>query len=243
MDIKELESGVDPHTHWYYQSKKQPLLRFVSSLQADALHLIDVGAGSGFFSLELQHCFPQTFSQISLVDTAYTEEEISRSGGEPVKKQHELPVKIEQSLVLMMDVLEHLENDTRMLTQIKARASADTPNHFFITVPAFKSVWSAHDVYLGHYRRYTKSSLKKVLLDNGFIVDKIYYLYGTLFPLVFLKRKLSAFFASDNASPQSDMKQLPSWLNALSLKYSSLEMVFTKYNTWFGLTCVAEGRF
>ncbi len=242
MDIKELESGVDPHTHWYYQSKKQPLLGVVSSLHAEALHLIDVGAGSGFFSVALQHHFPTTFSKISLVDTAYTEAEILSSNGETMQKQHELPIKIEQSLVLMMDVLEHLENDSQLLTQLKARAVADT-NHFFITVPAFKSVWSAHDEYLGHYRRYTKSSLKKVLLDTGYTVDKIYYLYGTLFPLVFVKRKLSAFFASAHAPTQSDMKPLPSWLNALLLRYSSCEMLLTKYNRWLGLTCVAEGRF
>jgi hypothetical protein len=241
MDIKELESGVDPHTHWYYQSKKQPLLGVVSTLRNKSLHLIDVGAGSGFFSVALQQHFPTTFSHISLVDTAYTEDEMLTSNGETMQKQHKLPIHIEQSLVLMMDVLEHLENDSQLLAEIKAHAVADT-NHFFITVPAFKSVWSAHDVYLGHYRRYTKSSLKKLLLDNGYTVDKIYYLYGTLFPLVFLKRTLFNFFASTNAPTQSDMKPLPSWLNALLLRYSSLEMLLTKYNRWFGLTCVAEGR-
>ena len=131
MDIKELESGVDPHTHWYYQSKKKTLLGVMSSLHAEALHLIDVGAGSGFFSVALQHHFPTTFPKISLVDTAYTEAEILSSNGETMQKQHELPIKIEQSLVLMMDVLEHLENDSQLLTQLKARAVADT-NHFFI---------------------------------------------------------------------------------------------------------------
>ena len=34
MDLKELESGVDPSTHWYYQSKKIPLIRFVKKIAA-----------------------------------------------------------------------------------------------------------------------------------------------------------------------------------------------------------------
>ena len=32
MDLKELENGVNPDTHWYYQSKKLPLLRFSEQL-------------------------------------------------------------------------------------------------------------------------------------------------------------------------------------------------------------------
>ncbi len=245
MDLKELESGVNPDTHWYYQSKKQPLLRFIRSLKtaANPMNLLDIGAGSGFFSYEVYHQFPERFSTALLIDTAYTAEEINASKLSSVQKQHTLPEHIEHSLILMMDVLEHLADDALMLRQLKKNAPKPATNYFFITVPAFQSVWSAHDVYLEHYRRYTKSSLQTLLRNEGYTVHKVYYLYGTLFPLVFIKRKLANLFAKKNEMPQSDMKPLPAWVNTLLLRYSSLEMLVTRYNTFFGLTCVAEGTF
>ena len=32
MDLKELESGVDPRTNWYYQSKKVPLFKYFENV-------------------------------------------------------------------------------------------------------------------------------------------------------------------------------------------------------------------
>lgn len=245
MDIKELESGVDPATHWYYQSKKIPLLNFIRKITGSnqKLNLIDIGAGSGFFSEEVNTCFPETIQQSILVDTAYTLSEIEGSRKGKMKKQHHLPEQLHNSLVLLMDVLEHLPDDLLMLKNIRQNAMPGIDNYFFITVPAFQSIWSGHDVYLEHYRRYTKTSLLKVLNEAGYKTNKIYYLYGSLFPLVFLKRKLGNVLASKKDAPVSDMKPLPFWLNALLLKYAGLEMLLTRYNTLFGLTCVAEGEF
>jgi len=245
MDIKELESGVDPSTHWYYQSKKIPMLRFIDSIKKDddKFNLIDIGAGSGFFSYEINAYCPENIVKTMLVDTGYSTSEIATSKNALIQKQHELPESLQNSVVLMMDVLEHLEDDLQMLKNIKRNARAGKENHFFITVPAFQSVWSAHDVYLEHYRRYSKTSLLHVLNEASFKTDRIYYLYGSLFPLVFLKRKMGNPFSPKNKPIVSDMKPLPNWLNKLLLKYSQIEMMFTKYNSWFGLTCVAEGRF
>ena len=56
MDLNEIESGVIPTSHWYYQSKKVPLLRYFKKLghiQGKKLTVIDFGAGSGFFTYEL----------------------------------------------------------------------------------------------------------------------------------------------------------------------------------------------
>ena len=55
MDLKELENGVDPSVHWYYQSKKVPLLKYFKKLHQKAgkpLTVIDFGSGSGFFAYD-----------------------------------------------------------------------------------------------------------------------------------------------------------------------------------------------
>jgi hypothetical protein len=74
-----------------------------------------------------------------------------------------------------MDVLEHLEDDHAMLNAIRKNSKGE--NHFFITVPAFMNLWSGHDVYLGHYRRYTKTTLNNLLSSCSFKRDNLYYVY------------------------------------------------------------------
>ena len=50
MDIKELESGVDPNSHWYFRAKRNFLLRNVPK---GCTQSVDIGAGSKYFSYEL----------------------------------------------------------------------------------------------------------------------------------------------------------------------------------------------
>src|SRR5258706_13104357 len=101
MDLKELESGVDPKTHWYYQSKKLPLISFVRKIYSKKktpLTLIDVGSGSGFFMYELMEAVPEMISKIYLVDIGYSEEEIATTKNQHIEKIKSLPDKIENAI-------------------------------------------------------------------------------------------------------------------------------------------------
>jgi SAM-dependent methyltransferase len=169
MDLKEIESGVDPKIHWYYQSKKVPLIDFVKKIFSEKktpLTLIDIGSGSGFFMYELQEAIPEMIAKIYLVDIGYSDEEIAATANQHIEKIKSLPEKIENAIAVMMDVLEHLQDDHGMLNAIKEKSVGE--NYFFITVPAFMSLWSGHDVYLEHFRRYTIPSLRKLLHDSRF---------------------------------------------------------------------------
>ena len=239
MDLKELESGVNPETHWYYQSKKIPLVAFVKKIfrqLGKPVMLVDVGSGSGFFMYELEKLIPEMISKIILVDIGYTEAEILQTSGKRIEKTRELPARIENAVVVMMDVLEHLRDDAVMLKAIREKSVGE--NFFFITVPAFMSLWSGHDVYLGHYRRYTMPSLKSGLNKAAYTYENIYFIYGWIFPLVWLKRKLSPNLKEAN----SDMKLAPSLVNAVLRGICSAEMTVRKWNQIAGVTLVAEGK-
>ncbi|MFT5166657.1 MAG: SAM-dependent methyltransferase [Saprospiraceae bacterium] len=243
MDLKELESGVDPSTNWYYQSKKVPLFKYFKQLvkdQGKKITVIDFGSGSGFFAYELFEAFPEHIEDVLLIDIGYSEEEMAATKNEPVKKLRYIPHGINDSIVVMMDVLEHIEDDYAILEDIKTRLGENA--HFFITVPAFMSVWSSHDVYLGHYRRYTIPMVKKLLTGTKCKIDQQYYIYGSIFPLVWLVRRLKKNEENMTNPDSSDMKPLPGPINFILKKYNSFEMNFRKLNTFFGLTCVAEGR-
>ncbi|MCK2086918.1 hypothetical protein MXC99_01765 [Thauera aromatica] len=52
MDIKETDIlNGDPAQHWYYRSKAEAMVKFLGDTQPSLI--LDVGAGSGFFSRHL----------------------------------------------------------------------------------------------------------------------------------------------------------------------------------------------
>ena len=53
----------------------------------------------------------------------------------------------------MMDVLEHVSDDVGLVREYAKRAKPGT--RFVVSVPAFMWLWSGHDVFLEHHRRYT----------------------------------------------------------------------------------------
>ena len=240
MDLKELENGVQPEKHWYYQSKKQPLLHYTRLLlrKVPKLTIVDVGSGSGFFARELEKEFGDRIEKVWLVDINYTPEEIAETKDQKIEKALFIPEKMNHALVVLMDVLEHLADDLDMLASIR-RACEGGENYYFITVPAFQSLWSGHDDYLGHYRRYKIPMLRNVVKQAGFKSGKFFYLYGALFPLVWLVRRINNLRkkeASSNMAPASPM------VNASLLALNTAEMKVARGNKLFGVTCCSEGR-
>jgi len=235
MDIKELASGADPAVHWYYQTKQLPLLAAFrhATVENPSWHVLDVGAGSGFFSCALARKFPACLGHLTLVDPAYRDDELG--GHEGVTRTRALPATIENTFVILMDVLEHLPDEIALLRSIQRRCRGT--NRFFVTVPAFQALWSYHDVHLGHQRRYTKRRLQDVLRQAGFSVARVGYIYGGITPLVWLYRRLKV-----GDTGRSDMGPVWPPLNALLLHTNRWEWRLSRSNPWFGLTVVAQGR-
>ena len=240
MDLKELESGVDPNIHWYYQSKKIPLIQFVKKVYKASnskLTLVDVGSGSGFFMYELEKDCSAMIDKIWLVDIGYSDAEMAQTENQKIEKRKDLPLQMKNALVVMMDVLEHIEDDVAMLKSIKQNCVGE--NYFFITVPAFMGLWSGHDVYLGHYRRYTINTLRQSLSKANWnnTGKKFFYLFGSIFPLVWLIRKLKK-----NDEVKSNMAPSSKVVNSLLKALCSAEMHLKYLNSVAGVTCASEGK-
>ena len=238
MDLREFSTGVDEGKHWYYETKSIPLLRYFKKCvaqEAGKLHLLDIGAGSGLFSQALLQRAGACVGRVVLVDNGYSPEETSRSVSGRIERVTTLPRTISNSFILMMDVLEHLPDDRAFLADIRDRTEGR--NYFFATVPAFNSLWSSHDVFLGHYRRYSRNRLVDILRQEGYVVERAYYLYASIFPLALLLRKLRA----KSAPLKSDLGPARPLVNALLKSVVGLETRAARLNTLFGLTAIAEG--
>jgi SAM-dependent methyltransferase len=81
--------------------------------------------------------------------------------------------KDQYDTVLLINVLEHLQDDRAAIR--KARSELRMDGTLVIFVPAFGLLMSALDRRLGHHRRYTTASLRKLLEGAGFTVMTLRY--------------------------------------------------------------------
>jgi 2-polyprenyl-3-methyl-5-hydroxy-6-metoxy-1,4-benzoquinol methylase len=88
----------------------------------------------------------------------------------------------------LFDVVEHIEKDVEFLTSIHLYLKEK--GFVFITVPAFKTLWSNEDVDAGHYRRYTTQELEVKLTKIGFDIIQSTYIFSILPIPVYLFRTL-----------------------------------------------------
>ena len=72
-------------------------------------------------------------------------------------------------IIVMHDVLEHLADDAAAARYLGSLLKQG--GRLIISVPALPGLFGHHDVLLGHYRRYTKSSLVRVLGPTSSCAD------------------------------------------------------------------------
>lgn len=203
MDLVEL-GAVQPDRHWYYQSKFSFLRRTLEKLEAIPTQVVDVGAGSGFFAKKFAEHFKT--SRIIAYDPNYTQEFLVQNDKALYQDHLTLTDLANADVVLMIDVLEHIANPKSFLLDFTRQAKKGAT--FLITVPAFMILWSQHDVFLKHYRRYRIRDVQLLVKSSGLDVISSRYLYSTIFPIALLKRRLTS-------GARSDMRELPKVINSL----------------------------
>lgn len=234
MDLKETDIlGPDIGLHWYYHSKARAMLRMLKGTSANTL--LDVGAGSGFFS---HHLLTHTeTAQAWCVDISYPVDSDASTAGKPVHYRRAVGT-LDADLVLLMDVLEHVDDDVGLLKAYVDKVPSGS--RFLITVPAFQFLWSGHDDFLEHKRRYTLRQLESVVAQAGLQVQQGAYYFGLVFPIAtglrLLQRNVS------RAPAKSQLSRHHPLVNGVLKSLCSLELAFMGANRIAGLTvfCLAQ---
>lgn len=128
------------------------------------------------------------------------------------------------SAIGAFDVIEHIEDDAGFLSLL--HRSLKCGGRLYLTVPAFKSLWSNQDEAAGHFRRYTLPEMREKLSSAGFDVLYETYIFSLLAVPVFLFRTLptrlgvqprrsqerrTKIHAADNERRSAVVERLFSW--------------------------------
>jgi len=172
MDLTEKTENIERHP--WELSRSYSMLRILSKNDKNTVYA-DIGAGDKYFASKLSFI---TDGKVYAIDNEYKLDKIEEDG---IFCLNDICLLENDSIdsLIMMDVLEHIENADEFLKEVLTKLKPG--GKIFITVPAMQFLFSSHDVFLKHYRRYSKKKLHKMLNTQNVIIEESNYFYTTLF--------------------------------------------------------------
>jgi len=205
--------------HWWWRARTRLIIDVLRRLRPARgwKSILDIGCGDGLFFPELSQ-----FGEVEGVEPFA--ELVSPSNPHRSRiqicpfDQNFQPGK-RYSLILMLDVLEHLEDPVGALRHALELLEPD--GIFVATVPAFMALWTNHDVMNHHFIRYTKSSFRQVAGRAGLRIQEERYLYHWTCPVklgIGFRERLFRLEAKPAQVPAPAVNELLFWMSRMEQK-------------------------
>jgi len=179
MDLKELPTLSFARHPWEIV-RADFFIRLLGEWVTDqALSALDIGAGDGYFAGRLLADLPAV-ARLCCFDLAYDVAWLQgKAAGNPRLAFTATKPEGTYGLVLMLDVLEHVDDDRGALRDTVSSFLAPG-GWLLVSVPAGELLFSRHDELLGHKRRYTPARLRALVEDAGLAIVERGELFSSL---------------------------------------------------------------
>ena len=187
MDLKEMPGRAFARHPWELARADFFLGLLRKHLAGGGLRALDIGAGDGYLAGRLLSEIPAV-ARATCFDTGYDDAWLA--GRE--RNAWGLDFTAERpggafDLVLLLDVLEHADDDVGLLASAVASATR-SGGWLVLSVPAHRVLFSRHDEKLGHKRRYSPAELRSLATGAGLHIVA----HGQLFASLLVPRALAA---------------------------------------------------
>ncbi len=180
-------SAADTSGYWWYAVRQAWVEAALAGLPVHD-HL-DFGCGpGGVLSTLVERLSPRQALGLDGTEAA-VDVAVSR-GLDARYADFRLPLELPfvPNAITVLDVLEHLEDPVLALRNLKAGSAPDA--RLVVTVPAMPSLHSEWDDMCGHFRRYTRPTLKGHLELGGWRVERCRYFFSYCVPPAWLQRRV-----------------------------------------------------
>jgi SAM-dependent methyltransferase len=225
--------------HWWFVGRRAIVADAIRRLGLAAPRILDAGCGTGG-NLEML----AGFGEVTGLELAPAAIAAARARGPWHVERGGLPGDYPAwrrrfDLVVMTDVLEHIDDDAGALASVAALLRPD--GHVLLTVPAFEFLWGAHDAAHHHRRRYTARRLAATITAAGLAPSRLSYFNFALFPAVAAMRLASRALGRSGGAPGLRLPVPP--LNAaLAALFAAERYVLRIGGFPFGVSILALAR-
>lgn len=163
-DTLESMSQAQWYNHWV-------LNKFEKYLKGD---ILEVGCGIGNFTkylVKYGHVWALDINSEYVQRVNNLKDEKIKAGLGDIEKGKYFFGEKKFDSIICLNVLEHIEDDVTALINLKKLLKEG--GFLILILPAHQFLFGEIDKSIGHYRRYTKVSIKKMLLDHGFKLIKV----------------------------------------------------------------------
>lgn len=226
--------------YWWFVARRELVVTLARRhVRSPAPTFVDVGCGTGATARALS-----SLGRVIAVDASPLALRACASRGLRdlvLARAEAIPLaSASVDAVVATDVVEHLDDDLAALAEF--RRVLKPGGHAIVTVPAYRFLWSEHDVALMHRRRYVARQLGAVAARAGLERVRLGYALSFLFPLS-LGRLLKRPRSHPDRPPQAQIRPVPAWLNATLIQVQRLETTLFRYGSLpWGLSVVAVLR-
>jgi 2-polyprenyl-3-methyl-5-hydroxy-6-metoxy-1,4-benzoquinol methylase len=178
VDLLE-RNTANPGRHPWETARVEAIEALIRRLPVTPSSVLDAGCGDGFVVKNLQRSFG--FVEAIAYDLHLTPslvKELRFPGVHFVGTLAELG-QHRVDVVLLLDVLEHVERPAELLGQVATDLLA-AGGSIIVTVPAFQALFTQHDRDLRHSRRYARTEIAQVAVAAGLEVVEGGYLFASL---------------------------------------------------------------
>lgn len=243
MQLSHLEyHQTAERDHWWFAGRREIVLAQLDRVLAGTAaehgpRFLDVGCGAGGM-LE----FLAARGAAAGVDASPDAVAMARRHGGDVRLgalPDDIPFEPHHfDVVTLLDVLEHVDRDQEALVAIHTLLR--TGGHLVVTVPAYRFLWSGHDIVNEHKRRYVRAELEARLRQAGFAVERITYFNTLLFPPIAAVRLLGRL---RGGVARADEGNVPHRINALLRGIFMMEKrLLAAMDLPFGVSLLAVAR-
>ena len=181
--------ATQAQVHWWYRARRALVADLLAGRLAPGARVIDVGCGTGDNLPALEAAAGRTVVGVELSPYAIRRAPRSADGAVRVgvSRAEQLPFSAGcADLVTSMDVIEHLDDDAALAEYHRVLRPGGL---VLLTVPAYRWLWSAHDDWAAHLRRYTRPMLLDAVERAGFRPLRTTYFNSFLVPPAAVMRR------------------------------------------------------
>lgn len=196
--------------HFWFRTRNRVIAAIVSQIirgLEPGYRVLEVGCGTGgVLSVLEKECAQGKVIGVDLF-TEGLRYARQRTGCSVVQADvGSLPFATPFDVIGLFDVLEHQQDDVHILHKLSAQLNPG--GILLLTVPAHPSLWSYWDEANHHWRRYQPSELEDKLKNAGYRVDYLTQFMASLYPVMLLSRRLTAWFRRGRANAKAQSQHV-----------------------------------